>query len=94
MKMGQEMGGKLEKYQGDAKQMKKTKKVLTNRELQIGRLLVQGYSYVEISTLLYPPITENTVRCLASRMYVRLGVNNRYHATDKLIKMFKKEGGE
>jgi DNA-binding NarL/FixJ family response regulator len=67
----------------------KIKKQLTKREEQIGRLLINGLTYMQISNVL--KISDATVRCLASRMYLALGVNNRYHATEKLKKIFKEQ---
>jgi ATP/maltotriose-dependent transcriptional regulator MalT len=50
-------------------------KRLTNRHIQITKLLLDGYSYAEIANELSLAI--NTVRCHAKRIYVILRVKGR-----------------
>jgi DNA-binding NarL/FixJ family response regulator len=48
---------------------------LTPRQIQITKLLLDGYSYPEIANSLH--IAVNTVRCHARRIYLILGVKRR-----------------
>jgi ATP/maltotriose-dependent transcriptional regulator MalT len=50
-------------------------KRLTERHIQITKLLLDGYSYVEIANEL--SLATNTVRCHAKRIYIILRVKGR-----------------
>lgn len=65
---------------------------LSKRELDIGRLLVQGKSNKEIALLL--GITEHTVEYHTSNIYRKLGVRSRAEAIPKLEKTLGEPGGE
>jgi len=58
---------------------------LTGRELEILRLLAQGYSPREIAQELY--LTPGTVKFYNQRIYGRLGVNSRTQAITRAQKM-------
>jgi DNA-binding CsgD family transcriptional regulator len=49
--------------------------LLSPRERQVARLLVDGYSSVNVAALC--GVTPNTVRTLMRRLYRKLGVRNR-----------------
>ena len=54
---------------------------LTDRELDVLRLMVEGLKYKEIADQLF--ITLNTVRYHTKAIYGKLGVNNRTQAIEK-----------
>jgi LuxR family maltose regulon positive regulatory protein len=52
--------------------------VLTQREVEVVRLMAEGLRYKEIAGRLF--VSLNTVRFHAKSIYSKLGVNNRTHA--------------
>jgi DNA-binding CsgD family transcriptional regulator len=56
---------------------------LSKREREIARLLVSGYSGVNVAAL--SGLSENTVRTYVRRLYGKLGVNNRADLVRKLV---------
>ena len=56
---------------------------LSRREREIARLLVSGYSGVNVAAL--SGLSENTVRTYVRRLYGKLGVNNRADLVRKLV---------
>ena len=56
---------------------------LSRREREIARLLVTGYSGVNVAAL--SGLSENTVRTYVRRLYQKLGVNNRADLVRKLV---------
>ena len=52
---------------------------LSRREREIARLLVAGYSGVNVAAI--AGLSENTVRTYVRRLYTKLGVSNRTEAT-------------
>jgi DNA-binding CsgD family transcriptional regulator len=56
---------------------------LSKREREIARLLVSGYSGVNVAAL--SGLSENTVRTYVRRLYGKLGVNNRAELVLKLV---------
>ncbi len=56
---------------------------LSKREREIARLLVSGYSGVNVAAL--SGLSENTVRTYVRRLYGKLGVNNRAELVLKLL---------
>lgn len=63
---------------------------LSKREREIARLLVAGYSGVNVAAI--AGLSENTVRTYVRRMYGKLGVNNRADLVRKLVS--PEPGGE
>jgi len=56
---------------------------LSKREREIARLLVAGYSGVNVAAI--SGLSENTVRTYVRRLYAKLGVNNRADLVRKLV---------
>jgi len=56
---------------------------LSKREREIARLLVAGYSGVNVAAI--SGLSENTVRTYVRRLYGKLGVNNRADLVRKLV---------
>jgi DNA-binding CsgD family transcriptional regulator len=56
---------------------------LSKREREIARLLVAGYSGVNVAAI--AGLSENTVRTYVRRLYMKLGVNNRADLVRKLV---------
>jgi DNA-binding CsgD family transcriptional regulator len=56
---------------------------LSKREREIARLLVAGYSGVNVAAI--AGLSENTVRTYVRRLYTKLGANNRADLVRKLI---------
>ena len=56
---------------------------LSRREREIARLLVAGYSGVNVAAI--SGLSENTVRTYVRRLYTKLGVNNRADLVRKLM---------
>src|ERR1019366_9090751 len=56
---------------------------LSKREREIARLLVAGYSGVNVAAI--SGLSENTVRTYVRRLYAKLGVNNRADLVRKLM---------
>jgi DNA-binding CsgD family transcriptional regulator len=56
---------------------------LSKREREIARLLVAGYSGVNVAAI--AGLSENTVRTYVRRMYAKLGANNRADLVRKLM---------
>ena len=56
---------------------------LSRREREIARLLVAGYSGVNVAAI--AGLSENTVRTYVRRLYLKLGVNNRADLVRKLV---------
>jgi DNA-binding CsgD family transcriptional regulator len=56
---------------------------LSKREREIARLLVSGYSGVNVAAL--SGLSENTVRTYVRRLYGKLGVNNRADLVRQLV---------
>jgi DNA-binding CsgD family transcriptional regulator len=56
---------------------------LSKREREIARLLVAGYSGVNVAAI--AGLSENTVRTYVRRLYTKLGVNNRADLVRKLV---------
>jgi DNA-binding CsgD family transcriptional regulator len=56
---------------------------LSKREREIARLLVAGYSGVNVAAI--AGLSENTVRTYVRRLYTKLGVNNRADLVRRLI---------
>jgi DNA-binding CsgD family transcriptional regulator len=56
---------------------------LSKREREIARLLVAGYSGVNVAAI--SGLSENTVRTYVRRLYAKLGVNNRADLVRKLL---------
>jgi DNA-binding CsgD family transcriptional regulator len=56
---------------------------LSKREREIARLLVAGYSGVNVAAI--AGLSENTVRTYVRRLYAKLGVNNRADLVRKLM---------
>lgn len=56
---------------------------LSRREREIARLLVSGYSGVNVAAI--SGLSENTVRTYVRRLYTKLGVNNRADLVRKLM---------
>jgi DNA-binding CsgD family transcriptional regulator len=56
---------------------------LSKREREIARLLVAGYSGVNVAAI--SGLSENTVRTYVRRLYGKLGVNNRADLVRKLM---------
>jgi DNA-binding CsgD family transcriptional regulator len=56
---------------------------LSKREREIARLLVNGYSGVNVAAL--SGLSENTVRTYVRRLYAKLGVKNRADLVRKLV---------
>jgi DNA-binding CsgD family transcriptional regulator len=56
---------------------------LSKRERDIARLLIAGYSGVNIAAI--SGLSENTVRTYVRRLYTKLGVNNRADLVRKLV---------
>lgn len=56
---------------------------LSKREREIARLLVAGYSGVNVAAI--AGLSENTVRTYVRRLYGKLGVNNRADLVRKLV---------
>jgi DNA-binding CsgD family transcriptional regulator len=56
---------------------------LSRREREIARLLVAGYSGVNVAAI--AGLSENTVRTYVRRLYTKLGVSNRADLVRKLV---------
>jgi DNA-binding CsgD family transcriptional regulator len=56
---------------------------LSKREREIARLLIAGYSGVNVAAI--AGLSENTVRTYVRRLYAKLGVNNRADLVRKLM---------
>jgi DNA-binding CsgD family transcriptional regulator len=56
---------------------------LSKREREIARLLVAGYSGVNVAAI--AGLSENTVRTYVRRLYGKLGVSNRADLVRKLV---------
>ena len=56
---------------------------LSRREREIARLLVAGYSGVNVAAI--AGLSENTVRTYVRRLYHKLDVNNRADLVRKLV---------
>jgi DNA-binding CsgD family transcriptional regulator len=56
---------------------------LSRREREIARLLVAGYSGVNVAAI--SGLSENTVRTYVRRLYGKLGVSNRADLVRKLV---------
>jgi DNA-binding CsgD family transcriptional regulator len=56
---------------------------LSKREREIARLLVAGYSGINVAAI--SGLSENTVRTYVRRLYTKLGVNNRADLVRKLV---------
>jgi DNA-binding CsgD family transcriptional regulator len=56
---------------------------LSKRERDIARLLIAGYSGVNVAAI--SGLSENTVRTYVRRLYAKLGVNNRADLVRKLV---------
>jgi DNA-binding CsgD family transcriptional regulator len=56
---------------------------LSKREREIARLLVAGYSGVNVAAI--AGLSENTVRTYVRRLYTKLGVNNRADLVRRLV---------
>jgi DNA-binding CsgD family transcriptional regulator len=56
---------------------------LSKRERDIARLLIAGYSGVNVAAI--AGLSENTVRTYVRRLYAKLGVNNRADLVRKLV---------
>jgi DNA-binding CsgD family transcriptional regulator len=56
---------------------------LSKRERAIARLLVAGYSGVNVAAI--AGLSENTVRTYVRRLYTKLGANNRADLVRKLV---------
>ncbi len=59
---------------------------LNNREIQIGILLTEGFSYQEISSKLF--ISINTVRHYVKSMYSKLNINNKMQLSKIFLPVF------
>jgi DNA-binding CsgD family transcriptional regulator len=64
---------------------------LSRREREIARLLVAGYSGVNVAAI--AGLSENTVRTYVRRLYLKLGVSNRADLVRKLMAPEPKVGG-
>jgi DNA-binding CsgD family transcriptional regulator len=56
---------------------------LSKREREIARLLIAGYSGVNVAAI--SGLSENTVRTYVRRLYAKLGVNNRADLVRQLV---------
>jgi len=56
---------------------------LSKREREIARLLIAGYSGVNVAAI--SGLSENTVRTYVRRLYAKIGVNNRADLVRKLV---------
>ena len=59
--------------------------MLTNRELEVLNLIIQGYTNNEIADKL--TITKHTTKAHIASIYQKLEVSNRVQATVKYLKM-------
>lgn len=60
----------------------------SNREVEVARLMVEGYSNKEIASTIF--ITEGTVKNYISTIYDKLGTNDRVKAVNLLAKILSK----
>ncbi|MCR3955319.1 MAG: response regulator transcription factor [Gudongella sp.] len=60
---------------------------LTQRELEIGKLMSEGMSNNEIAKQLY--LSEGTVKNYVSEIYSKLGTNNRMHAVTMIMQLLE-----
>lgn len=58
--------------------------MLTNRELEVLDLIVEGYTNTEISKMLM--ITNHTTKAHIASIFHKMGVSNRVQATVKYLK--------
>lgn len=58
---------------------------LTSRELQILRLIAEGFSYEEIASQL--TLTYGTVKWYMTEIYSKMGVNSRRHAVKRALEL-------
>ena len=58
--------------------------MLTNREMEVLDLIVEGYTNTEISDILM--ITKHTTKAHIASIYHKMGVSNRVQATVKYLK--------
>jgi DNA-binding CsgD family transcriptional regulator len=63
---------------------------LSRREREIARLLVAGYSGVNVAAI--SGLSENTVRTYVRRLYTKVGVSNRADLVRKLVSPDPKSG--